>query len=188
MEEALTIQTDTQDAQPDIETQAAETVTAVDASANGHMIRKSRFDETNNQLKELKAQQEAQTKAQTEAERKALIEQNKFKELYEAEQAEKAAALEKAQALELSIIKRDVAATLNVPSGLISRIMGSTREEIEADAKALMAALPKSTAPSLDSKAGGGKAGNPGVTDGEIQEMAAQMGVSAEYLKKQLGA
>ena len=116
-----------------------------------------------------------------------IEEQNKFKELYEKEQAEKLAAQQEAESLRLATLKRDVATELKVPSGLVGRLVGSTREEIEADAKALLESLPKATAPNLDSRANGGTKST-GVPDEQIKEQAAVLGVSYEYLKQQYGA
>lgn len=181
-EETLTTQNDTQDAAT---TEATPAVQAETPATNGnadHMIPKARFDEINEKFKALEAQQTKAAKDAEAANRKALEEQNNFKALYEKEMAEKQEAIETAASLQVSIIRRDVADAYKIPSGLVSRLQGSTKEEIEADAKALMEALPAPTAPKLDGLANGGKQGKPEMSDIEKQEMAAQLGIAVEYL------
>ena len=43
-----------------------------------------------------------------------------------------------------------------MPAALANRLQGETAEDIEADAKELMAALPKPTAPNINSGTGNG--------------------------------
>ena len=102
-----------------------------------------------------KAEQLA-TKAREEAERKAAEEQGKYQELYEAAQRRIADTEAKLKAAEIAGIKREVAARLNMPAALANRLQGETAEDIEADAKELMAALPKPTAPNINSGTGNG--------------------------------
>lgn len=130
----------------------------------------------------------AADRAKQEAERKALEEQQKYQELYEKEKAEREKALAEMTALQIQNLRREVAATLNIPPGLASRLQGTTQDEIEADAKQLLASLPKAPVPSLDGRAGGGKAGKPDVDEQQIREQAAMLGVSYELLKQQYGA
>lgn len=95
-------------------------------------------------------------KAREEAERKAAEEQGKYQELYQAAQ-QKAANLEaQLRAAEIASIKRDVAQRLNMPIALANRLQGEDEATIEADAKALMAALPKPTPPNINSGTGNG--------------------------------
>ena len=133
---------------------------------------------------ERKAQEKAE-KAKADAEAKALQEQGKFQELFEQAQAKLQEAEERARALELAGIRRDVAARLNLPAGLVDRLRGEDEAAIEADAKALIAALPKPAAPDINAgNVGGGK---PQSWLGGLskQEFAARFGVKAELLDNQ---
>ena len=98
------------------------------------------------------------TKAREEAERKAAEEQGKYQELYEKAQQRIAETEAKLKASEIASIKREVAARLNMPAALATRLQGETQEDIEADAKELMAALPKPAAPNINSGSGNGAA------------------------------
>lgn len=133
-----------------------------------------------------KAKSEAAVKrAQEEAEAKRLAEQGEFQKLYEQAQAKMQEAEERARALELAGIRRDVAARLNLPAGLVDRLRGEDEAAIEADAKALIAALPKPAAPDINAgNVGGGK---PQSWLGGLskQEFAARFGVKAELLDNQ---
>jgi len=121
--------------------------------------------------------------AKAEAERQALEAQGNYQKLYEAEKAQREAAINEMKALHLANMRREVATAYNVPNGLAARLVGETREDLEADAKELMASLPKASAPSLDGLAGGSRSnGKPGMTDDEKRELAAQLGVKVEYL------
>lgn len=123
------------------------------------------------------------TKAREEAERKAAEEQGRYQQLYEAAQkriAEKEAELKAAQ---IASIKREVASRLNMPLALANRLQGEDEADIEADAKALLAALPKPAAPNINSGTGNGAAPTPGVmSEAEKKEMAARLGVDWRYL------
>ena len=95
-------------------------------------------------------------KAREEAERKAAEEQGKYQELYEAAQKRIADTEARLHAAEIASIKREVAARLNMPIALAQRLQGEDEATIEADAKELMAALPKPTAPNINSGTGNG--------------------------------
>lgn len=110
-----------------------------------HMIPKSRFDELNRELKALKAQLETEAKAKEAAEAQRLKEQGEWKSLAEKYMAELDAAKQQARALELANMRRDVAQKLGIPAALVDRLQGETPEEMEADGKAIMEALPKPT-------------------------------------------
>lgn len=96
------------------------------------------------------------TKAREDAERKAAEEQGKFRELYEAAQQRIAETEARLKAAEIASIKREVAGRLNMPQALANRLQGETLEDIEADAKELLAALPKPAAPNINSGTGNG--------------------------------
>lgn len=122
-------------------------------------------------------------KAREDAERKAAEEQGKFRELYEAAQQRIAETEARLKAAEIASIKREVAARLNMPAKLAERLQGETAEDIEADAKDLMAALPKPAAPNINSGTGIGAAPtNGGMSEAEKRELAAVLGVDYRYL------
>ena len=132
-------------------------------------------------------------KAREDAERKAAEEQGEFRKLYEKAQQQIAETNAKLQAAEIASIKRDVAARLNMPSALASRLQGEDESAIEADAKELMAALPKPTAPNINSGAGVGNAprGNlpAGVTEASLRDQAVRLGVNPDlYVQKFIGS
>jgi len=130
--------------------------------------------------------EKAAAAAKSAAEKAALEEQNKFQELYEKEKSELEKVIAENEALQLKSLRREIAAELKIPSGLAARLTGNTREEIEADAIELLAALPQALAPSLDGGAGGGKPGNPRLTDADIREQSVRLGVSFKHMKEYL--
>lgn len=93
-------------------------------------------------------------------------------EMTEAQKLQKQAAEAQAQVarLQADIWRRDVASETGIPSILVERIQGATKEEMLADAKKLAEALPKQpttkTAPHLDPT-------NP--ANGQVTETEAQM-------------
>lgn len=126
----------------------------------------------------------AAVKAREEAERKAAEEQGEFKRLYEQTAQRLAETEARAKAAEIASIKREVAARLNMPAKLAERLQGETAEDIEADAKDLMAALPKPAAPNINSGTGIGAAPqqNGAMSEAEKKELAAVLGVDYRYL------
>lgn len=130
-----------------------------------------------------KSAEDAANKARTEAERKAAEQQGEYQKLYEAAKAELTAAEQKAQALELATMRRDVAEKFSVPAALAGRLQGTTVEELEADAKALVAALPKPPPPNLNAS-GGGLPPSSGMSEQERIATAARLGVSPKYFGK----
>lgn len=153
--------------------------------ADAHMIPKTRFDEVNKELRQLKAQLDRAAKDREAAEQAALAEQGKYRELYEKEKAEREAALKRALELEHNDLRRQVATAAGHPN-LWSRINGETKDELEADMKALMDAMPRPQAPDLNGGAGAGSRGSQSqLTDSQLREMAAVYGVSYEHLKQQ---
>lgn len=132
-------------------------------------------------------------KAREDAERKAAEEQGEFRKLYEKAQQQIAETEAKLQAAEIASIKRDVAARLNMPAALASRLQGDDESTIEADAKDLMAALPKPTAPNINSGAGVGNAPRvnlpAGVTEASLRDQAVRLGVNPDlYVQKFIGS
>ena len=114
--------------------------------------------------KERQKSEAAIAKAKSDADARAMAEQGKFEQLYKQTQTELEAERQRAASAALAVTRRDVAARLNVPVALADRLRGDTPEEIEADAKQLMAALPKSGTPSANAGSGAKQAG---ATDGQ---------------------
>lgn len=132
-----------------------------------------------------KAKSDAAVKrAQEEAEAKRLAEQGEFQKLYEQAQARLQEAEERAKTLQIEGIKRDVAQRLNLPAALIDRLRGEDEAAIEADAKALIAALPKPAAPDINAGSGAQGSSKPQSWLGGLskQEFAARFGVRADLL------
>lgn len=131
------------------------------------------------QREHAKAQELAQ-KAAAEAEAKALAEQGKFKELYEKLQADNTAAQQRIKDMETAALRRDVATKFNLPAGLADRLRGATAEELEADAKLLLEAMPKPAAPNINAN-GGTTLTEAQMTAAKAQELAAIYGVNPKY-------
>lgn len=127
---------------------------------------------------------ETNAKALAEAEAKALAEQGKFKELYDKALADAKAKEQRLAELELAAMRRDVATKTGLPAPFIDRLRGATAEELEADAAALLAALPKPTAPNINSGNGQGAAPAAGqMSEADKAVLAATYGVNVKYLK-----
>ncbi len=152
------------------------------------MIPKSRFDEVNNALKELKAEQAKLKQEQESRDTEAAKEQGKFKELYEDAEAKVKAAEAKVLQMAHDALRRQIANEAGFPN-LWNRIDGEDEAAIKSDMKTLLEALPKPTAPGLDGGAGTGtrKSGKPAPTAQEIKEEAAVLGVNEFYLAEQYG-
>lgn len=157
-------------------------------TADEHMIPLSRFNEINNQLKKMKAEQEKAAKAAAEAERKSLEEQNNFKALYEKAETARREAEAKAAQLAHDSARQRIANEAGQPS-LWDRLRGETEEELKADMDALLKLIPKPAAPSLNGGAGGGDRGrgSNAPSTAEIREQAARLGVDANLMAQQYG-
>jgi hypothetical protein len=117
-------------------------------------------------------------KAKQDAEAKALADQGNYKTLYEKAQKEAADALERATKLERAALQAQVATKTGLPAALASRLMGDTEADMEADARSMLAALPKPAAPNINSAPGNGGAPLPGqLNDQEKAELSAIYGV-----------
>ena len=132
----------------------------------------------------------AKKKVETEAEdaaRKAAEEQGKFKDLYEAEVAGRKAAEAEATHLRLEALKTAVASKVGLPAGLASRLQGEDEASMEQDAKLLVASLTRQTVTN-DAAQGTGGTGSqtPTMTDEEIKEFAARMGVDPKFVKPEM--
>jgi hypothetical protein len=119
--------------------------------------------------REQKKATDAAEKARTDAKRKADEEAGEFKKLYDQSQIELATAKAEAHAATLRALRRDVAAKTSLPAALAERLQGETEEELEADAKALLAALPKPAAPNING-ANGGNGQTPGKNEAARRE------------------
>lgn len=124
--------------------------------------------------------------AQADAEQKALAERGEYQKLYEAEKAARAD-LEKSMAnmtarlrqQELAALRARVAGEKGLPAALAERLQGETAEELAADADALLAALPRPTAPSLN---GGARAAGTGLGQAEARQIAGRFNIDPRYL------
>lgn len=110
--------------------------------------------------KERTKSEAAVKRAQEEADRKAAEQQGQYEQLYKDAQAKLDAAEARAKALELAGLQRQVADKVGLPAALAERLRGDTLEDLEADAKAVLASIPKPAAPNLNNEAGAG--GKPG--------------------------
>jgi hypothetical protein len=148
--------------------------------------------EVDNILKDRLARQKAAVegaaqKAKDEADRLVAEKQGEFEKLYKETLTKFEQAELRAKAAELARIKTTIGSKLALPAELQDRLRGETEEEIEADAKILLAAIPK---PALitNTDASQGVNGSPPTaqfSDEEIREMAARYGVTFEALKAQ---
>ena len=119
-------------------------------------------------------------KAREEGERKAAEEQGQYQKLYEAERAKATAAEQRARELELASLRRDAAAKFALPAKLAERLKGETPEELEADAKAIAADLPKPTAPNINATGGAANGHSAGISADMAREKAARYGVNPD--------
>lgn len=126
--------------------------------------------------------QEAAQKAAAAAEAKVLAEQGEYQKLYEKLQAENTAAQARIRTMELDALRSAVGRRLALPDALHSRLQGEDEAAIEADAKTLLAALPKPTAPNINAVAGTG-ATDAQVVAAQAQEIAAIYGVNPKYMQ-----
>jgi len=132
----------------------------------------------------------AKKRAETEAEeaaRKAAEEQGKFKDLYEAALRKQQEAEAEATRLRLEALKAQVAAKVGLPTALALRLQGEDEAAIEQDARLLLASLPRQTV-SNDASAGTGGTGStaPSMTEEQIKEFAARMGVDPKFVKPEM--
>ena len=108
-------------------------------------------------VEELQAENERLAKALKETNKEAAARRKKLDQYEQAEQIkaeadktelqkaqDRAAKAEaSAQALKVSLMRRDAAVKVGLPEALVDRLKGETPEELEADAKALLESLPK---------------------------------------------
>lgn len=143
---------------------------------------------TKDRLARQKAAIEGATqKAREQAEREAAEKQGEFEKLYKETLTKFEQAETRAKAAELASIKTRIGARLNLPAKLQDRLRGETEEEIEADAKELLADLPRPAAITANDAGQGVNSSTPTAQkdDAEIREEAARFGVTFEALKAQ---
>jgi hypothetical protein len=121
---------------------------------------------------ELQAELDRVQKALKDANREAADRRKKLDDFEKAEQARKDAELSEvdrlkkeaetlraqADAANRSVLQRDIAAEVGLPATFASRIVGADRDAMLADAKALLDAMPKQTAPQMSATNPGGGA------------------------------
>jgi hypothetical protein len=91
-------------------------------------------------LREVEGKLSAADKAKADAEAASLVEQGKYKELYEKAQADAQANADKLARMELDQQRRDAAQVAGIPQ-LWQRLQGDTAEALAEDAKALAAMM-----------------------------------------------
>jgi hypothetical protein len=131
-----------------------------------------------------RAKQETQAKkTQEEADRKAAEQQGQYEKLYKETQAKLEAAEAKARIAEHRELQRQAAEKVGLPAAFASRLLGESPEDLEADAKTLLASLPKPQAPNLNNEAGaGGRPANSQMSDADRANLAAELNVNPKYL------
>lgn len=128
--------------------------------------------------------EKAAQKEREAAERKAAEQQGEYQKLYETAQAKLAAAESEAHELRLGQLRRAAADKVGLPAALADRLRGENEAELEADAKAVFAALPKPVAPNINNGQGGQAAQTiGGMDEAQRREYAARLGVQAKYFK-----
>lgn len=149
--------------EPKVET--TETTTETVEPEQTEEFDKERAMATINKLREFEKEAEKLRK-RVDAYEKGEAERKKA-EMSEIErlQLELEEAKTKARQAELATIQRDIADKTGLPAAFANRLRGETPEELEEDAKALLEALPKKTAPNLNPTNPGGATG--GETDAE---------------------
>lgn len=160
------------------------------------MIPQSKFDEINTALKDLRAEvakKEADVEAATKAAALAKAEEDKdfqtqldlLNKDLEKEKVKSTSAQADKDALILSQLQVTVAAKHKLHADLASRLIGTTKAELEEDAKKLAKSLPASSSPTpADGKDGINPPVNPKMPDDEtIKRLADQLGQSFSYMK-----
>lgn len=186
MSDEITEPTASEETAPAEESQPPAEAQKTDSDPAEHMMPKARFDEINSRLKALEKEKTDLQKAQEAAKRKAAEEQGEFQKLYEEQKALREEAERIAQDARLSMLRQKVGTKHKLPDALVGRLQGETEDEIEADAKAIMAALPKpETVTTTDAGQGvNATAPRQAMSDEEIREMAAIYGISEQNLKQ----
>jgi hypothetical protein len=166
-------------------TPPAEAKTTETEKQQSPMIPKSRFDEVNEKYKQAAAELQKQREAQANAELEQKKKQGKFEELYQETLAREKALEASIAEQKLNQVKMQVASKAGFPQ-MWSRLSGNDEAEIEADIQALIEALPKPQAPSLDGGAGGRsreQVENGKITEAQKKMLQAKYGVLPKYIE-----
>lgn len=99
----------------------------------------------------------AQKAAEEKAERERLEAERKYEELYNQEKAERERLETDLKQKEHDALRQKVSRDVGIPDAW-NRLQGETEEELKADADALLEALPKPSAPDINSGPGNGGA------------------------------
>lgn len=122
----------------------------------------------------------ATEKAKAEAEEKALKEQGEYKKLYEKAQADLKAAADELTKVQRAELQRKVAEKVGLTANLAKRIAGETEAEMEADAREMLAGLPKTI---VGNDANKGVSGAPTNLNGHTKEqLGAFLNINSKYL------
>jgi len=127
-------------------------------------------------LREAEGRLATADKAKADAEAAALVEQGKYKELYEKAQADAQANAAKLAQMEHDQLRRDAAQAAGIPQ-LWQRLQGETAEALAEDAKALagqMAPAPANGQPRQGAPPTPTPQGSQGLTDEERRKRAAR--------------
>lgn len=161
--------------------------------AQEHMIPKSRFDEVNNELKQIKAEMDKARREQEKAQAAAMAEQGKYRELYETASGELetlrpykdryTAVLDQAKANNAKRIEAIPEARRTLVPAYDDPMQ--VQSWLDANEKHL---TDKPAAPNLNGGAGNRTPGQePSISASQIREQAARYGVNPDLLAQQYG-
>ena len=181
---------DAPNAEPDTTTEDEATATTDDATGtNGGTEPAKIFTQADVDRIIAKRMERAQSKAELDAEKatkvaeaKALAEQGKYQQLYEAAKAEAEQAKAEAAKVHTDALRARIARTVGLPESWADRLRGDDEDAITADAKSMLRDMPKPAAPNINASTGNGaapKAGQP--SEQEKTELAAIYGVNPKY-------
>lgn len=133
--------------------------------------------------REAEKTRKAGEKAQSDAEQKRLAEEGKWKEAFEKQQAELETERKARRDSDIKLLQQSVATKTGLPAALADRLKGETEDEMVADAKSIMAALPKPTAPNINAVGGDGGVPKNGALDEQKKlSLADRFGVKPGYI------
>lgn len=122
-------------------------------------------------------------KAEAQRQQKQLEEQGEYKKIADTLQAKLDAAEKAARDTELKLLRRDAAVQVNLPAPLADRLQGETLDEMVADAKSILAALPKPAAPNVNGVNGDGSVPRGAALDEQKKRsLADRFGVKPGYI------
>jgi hypothetical protein len=122
-------------------------------------------------------------KEKAKREREELERQGEYKKIADDLQAKLDAAEKTVREREIALWQRDAATQTNLPAALASRLKGETLDDMIADAKEILASLPKPAAPNINANNGAGGAPAAGqMSDAEKAELAVRLGVNPKFM------